>query len=234
MLKIRFAVLVISSLVFICGCTAPEPGLIGEVHDQNGKALADAKVKIVGTDFSVQTDILGKYNLGYEPGSLKVMFEKEGYNGKVVPLTLNKRTQYKMQLITMKIKNNPLAVEEVVLKIVEAQIFYKMESENSSYAASKELLKQKGDSGKPFLKKAFQVDQVGGSLVEFIPGTADEKGVIKDFQVRTKPISYPESGKISFYADQDDIHKGDNGGKWGSADLPAIGSEVEPVDPPME
>ena len=221
MLKPRIFACLLCACCIALACQAPEPGLTGTVLDGQSQPLPGATVSVIGTDFSALSDAQGKFLLGYEPGDLHIKVEAEGFLGRTVPLNMNKRTRHDMGTLTLKLDVNERAVEQTVLKIVEAQIIYRSTQapETATYAPDLETLLTHPDN---LLKKTYAVPKVGGSEIQFQVGEPDADGRIQAFTVRTRPIQYPRTGKSSFFADENALRKGDNGGKWGSPELPEV------------
>ena len=91
--KIYFAVIVM--LFATKALYAMETGTIhGKVIDGFGKPITFANVTVAsnGSKSKTTTDTTGVFSIGYNPGNIKLTFDKEGYVPLYIPLTLDENT----------------------------------------------------------------------------------------------------------------------------------------------
>ena len=73
-----YPILLAVALLGFAGC-AKEKVISGKVTDEQGNALADAVVRIEGSDLQTWTGPDGTYTLDYTPGEVKLIVAKDGY-----------------------------------------------------------------------------------------------------------------------------------------------------------
>jgi uncharacterized protein YecT (DUF1311 family) len=96
-LRIIFVFLLIVVTLLI-GCGKDEK-IEGKVQDIFGNPIKDVTVKIQTTTFSAITDKSGNYSLDYAPGSMKLIFSKEGYTTGILDLNIQQKIYFPAEIL---------------------------------------------------------------------------------------------------------------------------------------
>jgi hypothetical protein len=100
-MKFRTIVVYLLLIVFcFVGCGKKER-IEGVVQDAFGNPLKDVSVKIEKTTFTSNTDGSGKYSIDYAPGSVKLIFSKEGYTTINLDLSIQQKSHFPAETIVL-------------------------------------------------------------------------------------------------------------------------------------
>ena len=100
-MKLRTAfvfLLIVATLLSGCG---KDERIEGKVQDIFGNPLKDVNVKIKTSTFSSITDESGSYSLDYVPGSMKLLFSKDGYTTRSLDLNIQQKTYFPAETLTL-------------------------------------------------------------------------------------------------------------------------------------
>ena len=87
--------------------------LTGRVVDPFGRPLPGATVRIVGTQFSAETDAEGSYQLSYVPGYMRVQVTRPGYESVEWELGLSQAAIYPIEnKVLVPVKPDPLTAQD--------------------------------------------------------------------------------------------------------------------------
>lgn len=93
-------VIFIIGITILIGCSKSEK-IEGVVKDIFGNPLSDVTVKIEKSTFSDKTDSSGRYSLDYVPGSINVVFSKEGYTTKNLTLDIQQKAYFPAETMVL-------------------------------------------------------------------------------------------------------------------------------------
>jgi peptidyl-prolyl cis-trans isomerase C len=85
-------------VTLLIGCGKDEK-IEGKVQDIFGNPIKDVTVKIQTSTFSAKTDESGNYSLDYAPGSMKLVFSKEGYTTGILDLNIQQKTYFPAEIL---------------------------------------------------------------------------------------------------------------------------------------
>jgi len=98
-LRTAFVFLLIVTGLFT-GCGKNEK-IEGKVQDVFGNPLKDVVVKIQKSTFSSITDGSGDYSIDYAPGTINMVFSKNGYTTSGLDLNIQQKTHFPAEIITL-------------------------------------------------------------------------------------------------------------------------------------
>lgn len=100
-MKLR-TMFVCSLVIMVClgGCGKKER-IEGTVQDVFGNPLKDVTIKIENSTFTSVTDNSGHYSLDYAPGSIKLIFSKDGYTTMNLDLNIQQKAHYPAELMVL-------------------------------------------------------------------------------------------------------------------------------------
>src|SRR4030067_223373 len=105
--SLSFIYILVSVIVLLLAskavCAFETGTLRGKVVDGFGKPINSANITVVsnGSKTKTTSDATGVFSIDYNPGNLKLTFDKEGYVPLYVPLSLDEKTDLSVGDITL-------------------------------------------------------------------------------------------------------------------------------------